>query len=1089
MVTVTVSEPTNPRLQSGSRKRRRAQEDEGSGEGEAHADTHDAARPRVLFPSGSSSAMDVEEGEGEGDAPATSSEAGVGAGAAPRRMPGSSHSTPLRPPRSEQAHHSGGSRGLKERGSSRSSPAGAGGVVVSASSTPSPPSTFPSPASASTPFGSAGRSRAAPGADFASQGPAAAAPRSGSCSAQYLLPLLRKEGPAAFPWRGSLPCVDYSVRPDFLSRARHPHITPRMRAIIIEWLSATCEQYMLRRDTFHGAAALLDRYLAARPGLSKGQLYCVGATCLHISGKFEEVNYPNLDNLVEATHGHVSKEQIKEMELDACVAFGWNLQPPTVLHWVGAICQHVGTAADAAHAYFNSLRRFPAAREGESRRGALQGRHGASSSGAADASPVQQCVPVTPELLAALLSSSAGLDDEGYPVVQRVVPNVRVVDSRGGDGMWPLLLPLHVCQRSPSACPPSCRCAGGAGSARADAGDAPSRFLPCVAVPPGSTVSQRTPSKLWLDAANLADACVMHVRSASYPPSILGAAILLVVLRQYEAEAVLSMQEATAQDGRAGSEDMDDAGDAVVPGPNDDILRGSSDAAVLLRFAALRPLVLEVVRQGVFRCVRVQNSAEEEKGEDSVKQRAHFGVGAASVGRARLHESAPMGSPGAGAGAGHETGSSISGRREGGGDGPGSPCFIPVDVTSDVDADASIAHLDWRWELLEDACAWVYRMSVAMPNYRAHSYFAEAASDPELLVREGELQRLQSWNRLLIDHVKTHLEEHAAAQNAEVERLTRASAEAVPDGDAGEDEDDTGLPKDVPFPARPPVRLREGGILSLMPFLADGWSGQGRVDARRVARLLRDHGSHLSPSPCPSLAPLARSTSSGSTLARNASEAPEAQDSAVNRRGSHLYSSSPMRPRAMSSGLRGAGAGTDASAGAGAVEGVDDAMDEDGEGEDDALPAAWCRTPPSVDSPAESDSANKSRAKAIAAEPALPATGSGTVRIIDGAAALRRLMSSRSIAPAPSKASDRLMASASGGTGGLHASKRARKEDGDSSRSDRSDGRVGTAGGGSSRSGSGGSGRGSALVAAASHGVAGGGKIAAVGGARPARER
>lgn len=65
----------------------------------------------------------------------------------------------------------------------------------------------------------------------------------------------------------------------------HPHLQPRMRAILLDWLIEVCEVYKLHRETYYLTIDYIDRYLTAKQNISKNQLQLIGITCLFIASK------------------------------------------------------------------------------------------------------------------------------------------------------------------------------------------------------------------------------------------------------------------------------------------------------------------------------------------------------------------------------------------------------------------------------------------------------------------------------------------------------------------------------------------------------------------------------------------------------------------------------------------------------------------------------------------------------------------------------------------------------------------------------------------------------------------------------------
>ncbi|KAM5236059.1 G1/S-specific cyclin-E1 isoform 2-T2 [Ctenodactylus gundi] len=106
---------------------------------------------------------------------------------------------------------------------------------------------------------------------------------------------------------------------------RHPHLQPKMRAILLDWLMEVCEVYKLHRETFYLAQDFFDRYMATQENIVKTLLQLIGISTLFIAAKLEEIYPPKLHQFAYVTDGACSAEEILTMELvimqllDLCV--------------------------------------------------------------------------------------------------------------------------------------------------------------------------------------------------------------------------------------------------------------------------------------------------------------------------------------------------------------------------------------------------------------------------------------------------------------------------------------------------------------------------------------------------------------------------------------------------------------------------------------------------------------------------------------------------------------------------------------------------------------------------------------------------
>ena len=75
--------------------------------------------------------------------------------------------------------------------------------------------------------------------------------------------------------------LELSTRPLYLE-VRQPHITAKMRSILVNWIVLIHYKHHLEPETLHLAVNIMDRYLAENE-ITKDKLQLLGATCLLIA--------------------------------------------------------------------------------------------------------------------------------------------------------------------------------------------------------------------------------------------------------------------------------------------------------------------------------------------------------------------------------------------------------------------------------------------------------------------------------------------------------------------------------------------------------------------------------------------------------------------------------------------------------------------------------------------------------------------------------------------------------------------------------------------------------------------------------------
>lgn len=86
-----------------------------------------------------------------------------------------------------------------------------------------------------------------------------------------------------------------------------------MRGLLLDWLVDVHGSFKLGEQTLALAVRYLDEFMG-RQQISKRELQLLGATCLWIASKFEEIYPPRLKHFVEVTASSYSREEFLAME-------------------------------------------------------------------------------------------------------------------------------------------------------------------------------------------------------------------------------------------------------------------------------------------------------------------------------------------------------------------------------------------------------------------------------------------------------------------------------------------------------------------------------------------------------------------------------------------------------------------------------------------------------------------------------------------------------------------------------------------------------------------------------------------------------
>ncbi|KAL5287806.1 CCNB2 family protein [Megaselia abdita] len=148
--------------------------------------------------------------------------------------------------------------------------------------------------------------------------------------------------------------VEQPVNENFLEGQ---HVSPRMRAVLIDWINEVHLQFHLIPETFQMTVGIIDRYLQIERGTTRDYLQLVGVTALFIASKYEELYPPSMDDFVYITDNTYSKQEILAMEMKIIRTLGYNLSRPLPIQFLRR-CSKAAEASDYHHSmakYFLEL--------------------------------------------------------------------------------------------------------------------------------------------------------------------------------------------------------------------------------------------------------------------------------------------------------------------------------------------------------------------------------------------------------------------------------------------------------------------------------------------------------------------------------------------------------------------------------------------------------------------------------------------------------------------------------------------------------------------------------------------------------------
>lgn len=114
-------------------------------------------------------------------------------------------------------------------------------------------------------------------------------------------------------------------------------IKPKMRAILYDWMSEVCNDYMFKRDTYYTAIKLVDIFLMNVQGVKKSEFQLVGLCAIFISMKMLEIVAICADDLLYCTSNVFTLKELLTMENDMITKTQWMLSPMTLNHWLNLL--------------------------------------------------------------------------------------------------------------------------------------------------------------------------------------------------------------------------------------------------------------------------------------------------------------------------------------------------------------------------------------------------------------------------------------------------------------------------------------------------------------------------------------------------------------------------------------------------------------------------------------------------------------------------------------------------------------------------------------------------------------------------------
>lgn len=112
-------------------------------------------------------------------------------------------------------------------------------------------------------------------------------------------------------------------------------VTPRMRAVLINWLMEVHLQFKLLQETLYLTVAIIDRFFSSSVvRIKRNRLQLLGVTAMFVASKYEEMYTPEIGDFVYISDNAWSKGDIRTMEIEVLKTLRFELGRPLSINFL-----------------------------------------------------------------------------------------------------------------------------------------------------------------------------------------------------------------------------------------------------------------------------------------------------------------------------------------------------------------------------------------------------------------------------------------------------------------------------------------------------------------------------------------------------------------------------------------------------------------------------------------------------------------------------------------------------------------------------------------------------------------------------------
>ncbi|XP_025830776.1 G2/mitotic-specific cyclin-B-like [Agrilus planipennis] len=133
------------------------------------------------------------------------------------------------------------------------------------------------------------------------------------------------------------------IKEDFLDSHA---TTPRMRSILVNWMVEVAISFGYLLETLHMSVAIVDRYLQQNKKVDRETLQLVGSTGMLIAGKYEELYWPEVQEIVYICDDMYSRQQVLATEREIIKKLEFDFSRPLSIHFLRRYNKIAGVTAE-----------------------------------------------------------------------------------------------------------------------------------------------------------------------------------------------------------------------------------------------------------------------------------------------------------------------------------------------------------------------------------------------------------------------------------------------------------------------------------------------------------------------------------------------------------------------------------------------------------------------------------------------------------------------------------------------------------------------------------------------------------------------